>query len=291
MMLAAILTVILMVHCPFILAIPATGHALSPLLQHAEQCTHALSTVVHLGDTTPWLEHISDVVHGQPVSDETSLIIYDTAKTQTIHKTCPVSSKPSRPAIDVLLTIEGPIAVQASQVHDDSSITQHSSTDWITTAGSPQSTAIVLLTIDGPISIKAGGKGGLEPTLPNHLKLPICAATAFRGHSPINQTIIMADQPNLLSSEIETTLVPQGFRLAYLLHHSKLYVDMKDSKANTLQSPQSASSPTGLVVAYFHMPLVYFFRPASSENPRHVYPTRSPLRLNAVLKHAIISKT
>lgn len=262
MMIAAMLAVILMMLCPSISAIPAPGYALSPLVQHLEQCTHALSTFVQLGDTTPWLEHTSNVIHGsktQPVSGVTSLIIYDTTKTQAASNTCSVSSKPSRTTIEVLLTIDGPVAIQASPLVHDTSKTRPLSIHGTTPAGSSQSTAVISLIIDEPISTKAGEKGVVNPTLPTcaattfisliidesistkaggkvvvsftlptQLALPTCAATAFHGNPPINKTITVAgQQPNLLLSELEAILAPQAFRLASLIDHSKLRMNLR----------------------------------------------------------------
>ena len=204
MMIAAILAVTLMILCPSTSAIP--GYALSPLMQDVEQCTHALSTVVQLGDTTLWLERPSDAIYestSQPVSAETSLAVYITTKTRSAAHTCPVSSKPSRTATESLLTIEGPVAIQAGQVVDDASKTLLASTDSTT-----------------PVNT----------TLRDNLKFPTCAATAFNKHPPNINITMMADQQPGLSSELEATLAPQVFRLVSLLDHRKSSVNKRYSK-------------------------------------------------------------
>ena len=237
MMIATMLATTLMMLCPLISAIP--GYALSPLVQHAEQCTHALSTIVQLGDTTPWSERTSDAVHESTtlsVSAETSLIVYDTSKMQSAASTCPVASKPSRAASEVLLTIEGPVTIRGSNFVGDASKTRSTSIESTTPVGISHYTTTVYLTIGGPISTKAGGKGVVNTTLPEHLTLPTCAAT--NGHPPTNQTFMMAvQQSNIVLSELEATLAPQGFDLASLLSHGKSPVNKRDSKANNLQSP------------------------------------------------------
>ena len=230
MMIAVILATTLMMLCPSISAILAPGHALSPLVQHVQQCTYSLSTFVQFEGAT--LEHTSDVIHepmAQPVS-ETSLIIYDATKTRANPETCPVSSIPSRTAIEIPLTIDGPVAIQPIQRVHNTSQTWPSSTNLIAPAGSSQSTAVVLLKINEQISTKAGGKGVNKP-LPTHLALPTYAATAFNGHPPTNKTIMVADQqPDLLSSELEATLVSQGFHLASLINQSKSQMNLRESR-------------------------------------------------------------
>ena len=238
MMIATMMAVILTVLCPLISAIPA--YAPSPLVQHIEQCTHALSTVVV--DTTPWLDRTSDAVHKyttQPVSAETSLIVYDTTtgtdlivydttKIEWTPWTCPVSSKPSQAATEVLLTIEGPVAGHK---------TQSTSTNHPIPVRTSKFTTVVHLTIGGTISTKADGKGIANTTLPARLAMPICAASATDEQSSINKTIMMAgQQPDPLSSDLETTLAPQGFRLFSLLDYCKSCTNNRDAKANVRQS-------------------------------------------------------
>ena len=250
MMIATLMAIILTVLCPLISAIPA--YAPSPLVQHIEQCTHALSTFVQFVNTTPWLDRTSDAVHKyttQPVSAETSLIVYDTTtggtdlivydttKTEWTPWTCPASSKPSRAATEVLLTIEGPVAGQASHIVDEASKTQSTSTNDHIPVGTSKFTTVVHLTIGGPISTKADGKGIANTTLPTHLAMPICAASSIDGQSSTNKIIMIPDQqPDPLSSDHETTLAPQGFRLFPLLDYCKSCTNNRDAKANVRQS-------------------------------------------------------
>ena len=204
MMIAAMLAVTLMILCPSTSAIP--GYAPCSLMQDVEQCTHALSTVVQLGDTTPWLKRTSDAIYeftSQPVSADTSLAVYITTKTQSAPHTCSVSSKPSQTATEVPLTIEGPVAIQASQAVDDASKMLSASSDSTT-----------------PVNT----------TLPAHLRFSICAATAVNEHLlAINTTMIADQQQSFLSSEPEATLAPQVFHLVSLLDHRKSSVNKRYS--------------------------------------------------------------